>query len=106
LEIYSEVGVIGGLEVVRIALNWDQIEEWSPPENPAKETDSRYGAYVDEFGESSWELDAVNPSQLASLVEEAVLARRDDGLWADAIREEAKMKAELAAFAKKYMGGA
>jgi hypothetical protein len=104
LEMYS--APVGELEVVRIALNWDQIEEWSPPENPAKETDSRYGAYVEEFGESSWELDAVNPSQLASLVEEAVLERRDEGLWQTAILEEMKMKTELAAFAKKYAGGA
>jgi hypothetical protein len=55
-------------EVHRLALNYDQVEMWNPPENPAKETDSRFEAYAAEFGESSWELDAVEPATLADLV--------------------------------------
>jgi hypothetical protein len=55
------------IQIHRLALNWDQIEQWKPPQNPAKETDSRYQAYADEYGESSWELDAVEPGTLAGL---------------------------------------
>ena len=69
------------MEVRRLALNWNQVEEWQPPENPAKETDSRYQAYADEFGESSWELDAVEPRTLASLVRENVTDLIDHEQW-------------------------
>lgn len=89
----------GQVKVERLALNWDQIEQWRPPENPAKETDARFQNYAAQFGESSWELDAIEPRQLASLVEEAVLARRDDALWNAAIQRENEMRAELQAFA-------
>lgn len=53
-----------GIEVRRLALNWDQIEEHRPPPNPAKETDSRFDRYVAEYGDESWELDALNPQMI------------------------------------------
>lgn len=99
LQMYSRVQHI---EVIRLALNYDQVQLWSPPENPAKETDSRYQAYVDKFGESSWELDAVEPAQLASLVRDAVIARRDGDKWQNAEDRENEMKAELVRFVDQY----
>lgn len=54
--------------VKRIALNMDQIEEYSPPPNPAKTTDARWLGYVQEFGGDSWELDALEPQVLMDLV--------------------------------------
>ena len=63
--------------VQRIALNLDQVLEYRPPENPAKTTDSRYASYAAKFGESSWELDALEPSTLAKLAEEAILNHLD-----------------------------
>ena len=103
LELYS--GLCGGdLEVVRLALNWEQVELWQPPENPAKETDARYSAYVREFGESSWELDAVEPGQLAELVRSYVGKLRDDDAWEASINEERGMRSELRTFVDKYQG--
>lgn len=99
LKMYSR---LRGIEVVRLALNWEQVELWKPPENPAKDTDARYGAYVSEFGESSWELDAVEPVQLAKLVEDAVMERRDEALWKAASVREQKMINELHKFAANY----
>lgn len=90
------------IEVERLALNWDQIEKWQPPENPAKETDARFESYVRQYGESSWELDAVEPGELANLVRRAVLARRDDELWQQAIELEEEQRKELLVFAAKY----
>lgn len=98
LSLYSGLSV----EVKRLALNYEQVELWQPPENPAKETDSRYSLYVDEFGESSWELDAVEPATLASLVEDEVLAHRDDGSWSEAVEQEDEMRKELQDFADEY----
>ena len=40
-------------EVRRIALNMDQVEQYDPPPNPAKMTDSRANDYADLHGYSS-----------------------------------------------------
>lgn len=101
LTMYSELDE-GDLEVVRIALNWNQVEEWKPPENPAKQTDSRFASYAAKFGQSSWELDAVEPVQLAGLVRGLVQARRIDSLWNKAVEHENRMRADLMAFANTY----
>lgn len=92
------------LEVIRLALNWNQIEEWKPPENPAKETDARYSAYVRKFGASSWELDAVEPAQLAELVRSEVQKRIDEFAWQDAIDRETEMRSVLDKFVENYGG--
>lgn len=90
------------IEVHRLALNWGQVEEWDPPENPAKETDSRFEAYREQFGESSWELDAVEPRTLASLVREHVVELIDQEQWDHVMEEEREMRQELERFADDY----
>jgi hypothetical protein len=62
----------GDVEVRRIALNMDQIEQYGPPPNPAKLTDSRGSAYVEQYGDESWELDALEPSVLTELIQDEV----------------------------------
>jgi hypothetical protein len=67
----------------------NQVDEYSPPPNPAKMTDSRFQEYSDEFGDESWELDALDPSVLVALITEHVLAHRDQAIWdANVAREE------------------
>lgn len=78
----------GGIRVDRLALNWDQVETYNPPPNPAKLSDSRADAYIARFGGESWELDALDPTTLAGLIETAVAQFRDDQLWAEAVKEE------------------
>lgn len=56
----------------RLALNMDQIEEFNPPENPAKSTDSRFRDYAERYGESSWELDALSPQFTNKILEDAI----------------------------------
>jgi hypothetical protein len=90
------------IEIHRLALNYDQVEQWSPPENPAKETDSRYQAYADQFGESSWELDAVEPRTLADLVREGIEDLIDKDQWDEVMQEEERMRNELESFADEY----
>jgi hypothetical protein len=90
------------IETVRLALNWDQVEQWQPPENPAKETDSRYQVYVDQFGESSWELDAVEPSTLANLVESHVDELIEWVIWDEVEARETAMRKELERYADRY----
>lgn len=90
------------MEVDRLALNMSQIEELRPPENPAKTTDSRHGAYIRRFGHASWELDAIEPTELEQIVEDAVVELRDDNLWDAAVARELKMRSELMEFANNY----
>ncbi len=78
-----------GVEVRRIALNMDQVDEHNPPPNPAKESDSRAKAYIAEYGSSSWELDALPPKTIDGLIDEAINDYRDVALW-DKVRDMQK----------------
>lgn len=69
------------LTMKRIALNMDQVDQYSPPPNPAKLTDSRANDYVNEYGYDSWELDALQPSVINDLIEEEIIQYKDDGLY-------------------------
>lgn len=71
----------GGLEFQRMALNMDQIKLYNPPPNPAKLTDSRCQGYVAEFGQSSWELDALEPKVIAGLIEKMLNELIDRKPW-------------------------
>jgi len=65
-------GVDEWLEVKRIALNMDQIQEYDPPPNPTKLTDSRAGKYIQQYGYESWELDALEPNTLITLIQNKI----------------------------------
>lgn len=80
------------IQVVRLALNRQQIEQYDPPPNPAKMSDSRAQAYVEEHGNSSWELDALKPSVLANLIKTSILRLRDETIWNERLAEEAEDK--------------
>lgn len=75
------------LTVKRIALNMDQIEAFNPPPNPAKTTDSRYGAYIDAYGDESWELDALDPATLHALITDHI-SELSDADEMDRVRNE------------------
>lgn len=92
----------GDIEVRRLALNMDQVRQYDPPPNPAKESDSRFAAYRDEYGDESWELDALEPSVLAALVGDEVSELVDKDLWAEEELAERTHRAELKAISKKY----
>lgn len=81
--------------VRRIALNSSQIEQYNPPPNPAKVTDSRYKSYKEKYGESSWELDSLEPTVIAALIEQSVLQYRDPVKWDEACKDEKRGKATL-----------
>ncbi|MEN6507009.1 MAG: hypothetical protein ABFD92_20940 [Planctomycetaceae bacterium] len=86
----------------RLALTEPQIEEYDPPPNPAKESDSRFLAYVEEHGDESWELDALDPVLLRDLVKDAVLELRDEEAYQRVMSREEPMRAELEDFANDW----
>lgn len=88
--------------VKRVALTMNQVITYNPPPNPAKITDSRCGKYIDQYGEESWELDALEPQMLTKLITNEVTALRDDAIYqAICDREEAE-KRELQTVADEY----
>jgi len=80
LELFGSAAIIH-----RIALTWEQIEEYNPSPNPAKTTDARCEKYRAQFGDESWELDALEPPVMARLIREAVEVHVDRDLWQEAL---------------------
>lgn len=74
------------VEVIRLALNEDQVHRYRPPPNPAKMTDSRATGYVEKFGDKSWELDALRPDVIDTLISNEIESYIDVDAW-DAARE-------------------
>lgn len=92
----TEEMIFERFELRRIALNMDQIKQYAPPPNPAKESDSRYRQYVRQTGQTdSWELDALDPRMISTLIRSEVTSIRDEDAWATAYRAEQDNKALL-----------
>lgn len=88
------------VEVTKIALTMEQVEQYNPPPNPAKLTDSRAQGYIDKHGAESWEVDALPPEVLRQLVEEAILEHLDAGKM-NAVKVQEEMdKGKLKSFVK------
>ena len=92
-----------GCDINRLALNWNQIELYNPPPNPAKTTDSRYRGYQEEYGKESWELDALEPSVISDLIEQNILSLRDDDLWSEVVEQEQEHKKQLQQVSDKWL---
>ena len=82
-------------EVRRIALNMNQVEQYAPPPNPAKTTDSRYEGYLSRYGEESWELDALNPDVIAALIRSHVEPLIVQDRWEAVAAREAREREAL-----------
>lgn len=69
------------LEFVRVGLNLDQVKQYNPPPFEAK-IGARQKGYLKEFGISeAWELDALNPRVLRSLIRDNVENYFDEHLY-------------------------
>ena len=89
------------VEVTKIALTMAQVEQYGPPPNPAKMTDSRAEKYVAEHGDSSWEVDALPPEVLVSLIRTAIDEILEHELMDEVIEREDADKAALERAAKR-----
>jgi hypothetical protein len=92
----------GKPEFRRLALNINQVRQYQPPPNPAKLSDSRARDYVVKYGKSSWELDALEPTVLDTLIRDNILAIRNEDLWKESLAEEKEHKSNLRAIADDY----
>ena len=89
------------IEVRRLALNFDQIKSYRPPPNPAKITDARAAEYIRNYGQQSWELDALEPRVLISLIERELDALIDEDEWETSMEDERRGRAKIKAVADK-----
>lgn len=104
LEMFAGVPI----NVQRLALNMDQVEELNPPPNPAKRLDRRideYRRYMMDIGhgdkdDTSWELDALPPTYIRDLITNAVRRVRNEELWDAALAREANEIQMLKDFAE------
>jgi hypothetical protein len=92
------------ITIRRIALNMDQVEEYNPPPNPAKSTDSRFKKYVEEHGNESWELDALEPAVLDALITDTIDEYRRPEPYTVRETQEQTDRADLAKAAKHWNG--
>lgn len=90
------------VEVRRLALNMDQVEAHSPPPNPAKITDSRFESYSRQYGDESWELDALEPRMIADLIETNVEALIDEDKFQARMAEKEHTKQMFCELADRW----
>ena len=84
------------IEFRRIALTLEQVEQYSPPPNFVKETDSRTKWYIDQFKtEDCWELDALAPSVVDALIRSHVDPLIDKAAWDKTMKLEAEHRQTL-----------
>ena len=91
-----------GVEVIRVALNMDQVEEYAPPPNPAKEDDSRFAGYRERFGDVSWELDALKPQVIDDLVSKTLEGLIDMPTWEKSLAREIELRKPLMNLSHRY----
>jgi hypothetical protein len=91
----------GPVDVRRIALKMEQIEEYEPPPNPAKVTDSRFSAYQAEFGDESWELDALDPQTIVGLINDEIESIVDLPKWNEMEAEQVAGRERIAQIANE-----
>lgn len=89
-------------EIVPIALTRDQIDEYDPPENPAKRTDPRAKEFIRNHGSSSWEVDALRPEVLNSILTNNIVSRIDLSIYKKIIKEEKKDRVNLEKIKNNY----
>lgn len=89
-------------EIIPIALTREQIKQYSPPPNPAKLTDPRAKDYIAEFGDKSWEVDALRPEILNSILTQAIERFIDRDMFDDIVAAEKPHLKKLRLFQEQY----
>lgn len=104
-DIKDRLEIFGAFVIVeKLALTMDQVRQYDPPPNPAKITDSRAAAYIERYGDSSWEVDALPPNVLAEIIRRAFGRVIDTEVLDEVKKRERALKKKLAAAAAKIDG--
>ena len=90
------------VEVKRVALTMEQIETFNPPPNPTKVTDARSNGYIERFGYECWELDALEPKVITTLIENEVTALLDQEIYDEVEWREKQDKRNIQMICDRY----
>lgn len=82
-------------EIVPIALTREQIDQYQPPPNPAKRTDSRFNKFEEKHGDVSYEVDALRPEVLNQILTNAIEEHIDRPLYESIVRQESEDRNRL-----------
>lgn len=85
--------------VERVALTYEQVQEYGLTPNPTKLTDPRAMSYISQYGRECWELDAIEPSELQNLVLNAIENHVDLDQWENS---KAQMEEEREALEETF----
>lgn len=86
----------------RVALTMTQIKRLGAPPQPAKMTDARAKRYVAQYGNQSWELDALDPRDFRQLIQDELDHIRDQDQWDRDEAAKLDVKERLVNYAKRF----
>ncbi len=92
------------VDVKHVGITMEQIHELNPPPNPAKMSDPRAGWYVNEFGDKSWEVDALPPDYIENVIDEQIQGLIDMDKFDAIVAEEKVEQKQLAEMPKRIDG--
>lgn len=75
-------------EVIPVGLTMEQIKLYKPPHNPAKITDPRANGYIKKYGPVSWEVDALRPEIMVTIVKDAIEDNLDYEMYQQMLSRE------------------
>jgi len=93
------------LAVVKVALTLDQVRVYNPPPNPAKRKDPRSKEFIKKYGASSWEVDALPPTELNRIIEAAMKSLVDARKMKLVVKMEEDDKTRLQEAVQKIIKG-
>jgi hypothetical protein len=82
-------------DVIHVALTRAQINQYNPPPNPAKRTDPRSRKFISEHGSTSWEVDALPPQVLNSILTTAIKKNLNGKMYDKILAQEKVMVKKL-----------
>jgi len=96
-DIQRRLDVFGAcdFQLIPVALTMSQINKYKPPPNPTKIADPRAKWYINQFGNMSWELDALSPKTLETVIKVAIVSCLDISQYKNMIDQENKDKTKL-----------
>ncbi len=83
------------VNVDHIGITISQVREYNPPPNPAKITDTRSAWYMKQFGKVSWEVDALEPPILHSIIDSKVSSLMDMEMFNEVMSREDDLRNEI-----------
>lgn len=81
--------------VLPIGLTMEQIKKYNLPPNPTKLTDTRADKYIKKFGKTCWEVDALKPQVLTSIIETNIKQQINIKLYKEMVELENEGAEEL-----------